>query len=320
MSAAGGPQQRRPRRKVDGVILVDKPTGLTSNAVLQRVRRAFCAEKAGHTGTLDPLASGLLPICFGEATKFAVALLDADKRYRAVIELGVKTETGDREGAVIFTAESPSDLASIEAAVARFRGDILQRPHRYSAIKRDGRPLYSYARAGVDITIEARAVCIHALDVIEWSRPHLTVDVHCSKGTYIRSLAEDIGDSLGCGAHVKELRRTKVAHLTVDDAVSLGELEASTPEKRDATLRPITMLVAPLPFIDLDAEAARRFLQGQRIALALGRATTKELNKPVAVMDRTPGDGKLLGLGTLVQGENSIVLVPSRVISSPHTA
>lgn len=317
MNAAAGPQQRRLRRRVDGVVLVDKPTGFTSNAILQRVRRAFAAEKAGHTGTLDPLASGLLPICLGEATKFSIALLDADKRYRAVIELGVKTETGDREGAILSVAEPPLDLASIASTVAGFRGEIQQRPHRYSAIKRDGRPLYSYARAGVNIEIEPRAVRIHALDIVTWNRPLLTIDVVCSKGTYIRSLAEDIGNGIGCGAHVKELRRTGVAHLTIDDAVPVSRLEESTPEDRDAWLHPITLLVAPLPAIDLDSETARRFLHGQRIALD---ARTGEENKPLAVMERAMGSDRFLGLGMLVQGENSMVLIPSRVMSPQHSA
>ena len=182
-------QPARPlRRCVDGVVLVDKPTGLTSNAVLQRVKRAYRALKAGHTGTLDPLASGLLPICLGEATKFSLGLLDADKRYRAVLHLGVTTETGDVEGAVLKTREVSADRGQIEHALLAFRGDIMQVPHRYSALKRDGRALYSYARAGEPVAIAPRRVRIHALDIEHWESPLLTVNVQLQQG-HLRALA-----------------------------------------------------------------------------------------------------------------------------------
>ncbi len=258
---------RPPRRSLNGVLLVDKPRGLTSNAVLQRLKRAYRAEKAGHTGTLDPLAEGLLPICFGEATKFSVGLLDADKGYRATLLLGVTTETGDAEGAVLRERPVAVDLQQIEAALARFRGRIMQVPHRYSAIKRAGRALYDYARAGEAIEVSARRVIIHALDACTWESPLLTVEIRCSKGTYVRSLAEDVGEVLGCGAHLAALRRTSVGPYSVDAAVPMADLESMTESERDAVLLPVTTLVSSLGTHSLMAGETLRFRHGQRIAL-----------------------------------------------------
>ena len=306
---------RRPRRALDGVVFLDKPHGITSNVALQRVKRAFNADKAGHTGTLDPLATGLLPICFGEATKFSTGLLDADKGYRATIELGATTDTGDREGEVIARGVVPTDLATIEHALAAFRGDILQRPHRYSAIKRDGRALYSYARAGIDVEVEPRAVRIILLDVEDWRPPMLSINVLCSKGTYIRSLAEDIGTRLGCGGHVAELRRTRVGHLVLDDAVSLEQIEGASPESRDALLQPLTRLVEKLRTIELDPTAAAAFLHGQRIALP---ATPSGVSStaPIAVrVAGSTGDTGFLGLATVVQEDDRSLVVPTRVVA-----
>jgi tRNA pseudouridine55 synthase len=345
----GSAAARRPRRAIDGLVLLDKPAGITSNAALQRVKRALNAEKAGHTGTLDPLATGLLPVCLGEATKFSAGMLDAEKGYRAVIELGVTTDTGDREGAVIATGNAPADRGAIEDVIATFRGDIQQRPHRYSAIKRDGRALYSYARAGVDIDVEPRAVRIVELDIVEWQTPLLTIDVLCSKGTYIRSLAEDIGERLGCGAHVAELRRTMVAHLRLDDAVTLDAIEAMPESERDACLLPITRLVQELDAIELDDVEATGFLHGRRIALsspvvvrAQRRAERERADSSVAVYrrgrregepggdggasaraaanDDTRGGGTggvgFLGIATLSADGDRFVLVPTRVIAT----
>lgn len=328
---------RRPRRALDGVVLVDKPHGITSNAALQRVKRAFNADKAGHTGTLDPLATGLLPICFGEATKFSSGLLDADKGYRATIELGATTDTGDREGAVIARGVVPTDLAAIEDAVTAFRGDILQRPHRFSAIKRDGRALYSYAREGIDIEVEPRAVRIIELDIEGWRPPMLSINVVCSKGTYIRSLAEDIGTRLGCGGHVAELRRTRVGHLTLEDSVSLEQIEAASPENRDAWLQPLTRLVEKLRTIELDAAAAAAFLHGQRIMLPAmvtsgassepmeGSLTAKGSREassapssvtPVAIrVAGLTGDPGFLGLATISMDGDRAFAVPARVVA-----
>lgn len=313
MKAERGGPERSPRRKINGVVLVDKPTGITSNAALQRVRRAFNADKAGHTGTLDPLASGLLPVCLGEATKFSVGLLDADKRYRAVIQLGVRTETGDSEGAIVATRLPPSDFEPIELVLHSFRGDIQQRPHRYSAIKRDGRALYSYARAGEEVEIAPRAVSIHALDVESWEPPLLTIDVFCSKGTYIRSLAEDIGEAIGCGAHVVALRRTMVGHLALQEAASLEAIEASGDAFRDSLLRPMSVLVGALPRIELEEDDARHFLHGRRVATPALQVRSEAL---FTVHRRSiEGDKGFLGIARICVDEDGSSLVPARVIS-----
>lgn len=312
--AERGQGARRLLLAIDGVVLVDKPTGLTSNAVLQRVRRAYQAEKGGHTGTLDPLASGLLPICLGEATKFSVGLLDADKRYRAVIELGVVTETGDREGAVLATRPPPSAFAQIEQALPAFRGEIQQRPHRYSAIKRDGRALYTYARAGVDVEIDARTVHIRVLEVEQWEPPYLTVDVLCSKGTYIRSLAEDIGDRIGCGGHVRELRRTMVGHLAIADSTSLEALESSQHVGRDRALHPVSLMVERLPRIELDVVDCRRFLHGQRIVIDRPPCADEPMFS--VRLEGTSGDEGFVGIATLTFDDASTVLLPARVVSA----
>ncbi|MEO8936118.1 MAG: tRNA pseudouridine(55) synthase TruB [Burkholderiaceae bacterium] len=255
-------------RPVHGVLLIDKPTGITSTAALARARRALQAEKGGHTGTLDPLASGLLPLCFGEATKFASDLLDADKSYAATIRLGINTDTGDAEGESVLTRAVDVDRAAIDAVLGRFRGPIAQVPPMYSALKRDGRPLYDYARQGITVERAARAVIIHGLDVTTFDGISLSVLVHCSKGTYIRTLGEDIGNALGCGGHLTALRRLTVGGLMLADAVPLEELERLTPDRREALIRPTDTLISALPRIDLDNELANRFVDGQRLAWA----------------------------------------------------
>src|SRR5262245_61143504 len=196
------------RRPVHGVLLLDKPLGLSSNDALQKAKRLFNAEKAGHTGTLDPLASGLLPLCFGAATKFAQACLDADKRYRATLALGERTASGDRETPVLERREVAVDRAAIDTALQRFTGTIEQIPPMHSALKKDGKALYAYARAGVELEREPRRVTIHRIDVVSWRGGELVLDVACSKGTYVRTLADDIGQALGCGAHLSALQRT----------------------------------------------------------------------------------------------------------------
>ena len=253
-------------RPVHGVVLVDKPSGITSTAALGRARRALRAEKGGHTGTLDPLASGLLPMCFGEATKFASDLLDADKSYAATVRLGVNTDTGDAEGQAVLTREVAVDRAMVDAAEARFRGPIEQVPPMYSALKRDGRPLYDYARRGLTVERAARAVTIHALDVTDFEGSTLALVVHCSKGTYIRTLAEDIGEALGCGGHLIALRRLSVGDLSLGASIALDALERLDPAGRDALVLPIDTLIANLPRIDLADDLARRFVDGQRLA------------------------------------------------------
>ena len=212
-------------RPVHGVLLIDKPSGITSTAALARARRVFRAEKGGHTGTLDPLASGLLPLCFGEATKFASDLLDADKSYRATLRLGVATDSGDSDGHVVDTRPVHVDREAIDRVVARFRGPIAQVPPMHSALKKDGQPLYKLARQGITVDRAARNVVIRRLDVMAFDGASLTIEVDCSKGTYIRTLAVEIGELLGCGAHLTALRRTGVADLVVADAVPLAVLE-----------------------------------------------------------------------------------------------
>ena len=262
------------RRRVDGVLLLDKPTGLSSNAALQRAKRLYAAEKAGHTGTLDPLASGLLPLCFGEATKFAQSLLDAPKAYVATVRFGIATTTGDAEGDVV--AESPVTFsrAELEAVLPRFHGRIGQVPPRYAALKYQGRNYYDYARAGVEIPRAAREVDIAAIEVVDWAPPLAVLHVACGKGTYIRVLAEDIAATLGCCAHLAALRRTATGPFVLADAVTLEALEAMAPAARDARLLPVDAPLGAMARIDVDAPAALALVQGKTVAaagLAAGR-------------------------------------------------
>ena len=221
-------QFKRTWKQVDGVLLLDKPLGMTSNDALQKARRLFSAAKGGHTGTLDPLATGLLPLCFGEATKFSADLLDADKTYEAVLKLGVTTDSGDAEGQVTSTATVDVNKAQIAEVLPQFVGDIQQIPPMHSALKRNGRPLYELARKGIEVEREPRAVTIFAIDCLDFSGDLLTLRVACSKGTYIRVLAADIGKALGCGAHLAALRRTVVGDIRLEKTVTLAELETWT--------------------------------------------------------------------------------------------
>lgn len=260
---------KRKGRVVDGVLLLDKPYAMTSNAALQTARRLLNAQKAGHTGTLDPLASGLLALTFGEATKFSADLLHADKTYIAGIKLGQKTTTGDLEGDFLQNRPVRVNRADIEKALNAFRGDILQVPPMFSALKRDGKTLYDLAREGVSIERQARSVRIEKLEILEFADELLTVEVTCSKGTYIRVLAEDIGEALGCGAHLASLRRTKVGVLSLEDAVTLQALETMSVDERLATLKPLDALMQTLPAVHLSENDRVRFYHGQRLALGL---------------------------------------------------
>lgn len=260
---------KRKGRVVDGVLLLDKPYAMTSNAALQTARRLLNAQKAGHTGTLDPLASGLLALTFGEATKFSADLLHADKTYIAGIKLGQKTTTGDLEGDFLQNRPVRVNRADIEKALNAFRGDILQVPPMFSALKRDGKTLYDLAREGVSIERQARSVRIEKLEILEFADELLTVEVTCSKGTYIRVLAEDIGEALGCGAHLASLRRTKVGVLSLEDAVTLQALETMSLDERLATLKPLDALMQTLPAVHLSENDRVRFCHGQRLALGL---------------------------------------------------
>jgi tRNA pseudouridine55 synthase len=304
---------KRVRDLVDGVLLLDKPVGLSSNDALIKAKRFMNAKKAGHTGTLDPFATGLLPLCFGEATKFSQDLLEADKTYLTTVHLGLRTDTGDTEGAVIETRDVTSSLAEIEAVLARFRGPIKQVPPMYSALKRDGKPLYEYAREGITLEREARDVIIHKLELIAYEAPFLKLAVTCSKGTYIRVLGEDIGAALGCGAHVNALRRTQVGALTTDRMITLEELAAHAAPR--ALLAPVDALLSSFPRIILNADLARRFLHGQR--LPLGKEPSMTLPTPYEGRVRVyADDGRLLGTGLF--GEYA-VLAPERLIASSTT-
>jgi tRNA pseudouridine55 synthase len=302
---------RKKRVPVHGVLLLDKPAGISSNDALGKAKWLLNAAKAGHTGTLDPFATGLLPLCFGEATKFSQDLLEADKTYETVIHLGVRTTTGDTEGDVVETRPVDVTRELIDAALAQFRGEIDQVPPMYSALKRDGKPLYEYARAGVTLERDARRVTIHALEFLDYQAPHLRVRVRCSKGTYIRVLGEDIGAALGCGAHLNSLRRTEVGSLTLDGAVTLPALEAVAETARTALLAPVDALLSSFPAVTLDDELSARFMQGQRLALGNERARAVGRTGRVRVYCE---NGKRL-LGTAILAEYG-VLAPERLVAA----
>ena len=239
-------------RRIDGILVLDKPAGLSSNAALQRAKRLLGARKAGHGGTLDPLASGVLLILFGEATKFAALALESEKTYLATLRLGETTTTGDAEGEVLERRPVAIESADIDAAIAAFRGAIRQTPPMYSALKRDGRPLYELARQGISVPREAREVRIHTLERIAFRSPELVLRVSCSKGTYVRVLAEDIGAALGTGAHLSGLRREAAGALRVEQSSSLEALEAMEPALRERCVRPLESLLDGVPRVDLD--------------------------------------------------------------------
>lgn len=296
---------RVPRRRLDGLLLLDKPAGPSSNDALIRARRLFRAEKAGHGGTLDPLATGLLPVAFGEATKYLHGLLESDKTYLATVALGATTTTGDAEGEVVERRTVGCAQAEVEAVLARLVGPQLQVPPMHSALKRDGRPLYEYARAGVEVERAPRAITVHALALVSAALPEsIVVRATVSKGTYVRVLAEDIGRALGCGAHLSALRRERTAGLDLAEAVTLEALEAMDEAGRDACLRPVDAIVAGLPAVALDAGQAARLAQGQRLKLPVPAAAG-----PVRVVHA----GRFLGTAEL---EPDGRLVPLRLLSS----
>jgi tRNA pseudouridine55 synthase len=257
--------RRPPRRRVDGVLLLDKPTGLTSNAALISVKRLYNAEKAGHTGTLDPLASGLLPICFGTATRFAQFLLDAPKRYVATVRFGVTTATHDAEGDVVASRPVAFGPDAVQRALSRFVGAQMQTPPAHSALKFEGKPYYDYARRGVDIPRTPRAITVHSVRLLRWEAPDATLDVECSKGTYVRVLAEDLGAAMGCGAHLAALRRTATGGFALADAVTLDQLADLAPQARDAWLHPVDALLEGLPTLGVDAPDAAALRHGREV-------------------------------------------------------
>lgn len=290
-------------RALNGVLLFDKPLELSSNIALQKVRRLFQAEKGGHTGTLDPLATGLLPICFGEATKFSVGLLESDKTYRARIKLGQTTTTGDAEGEITASHEVLVSEIQVQEALQNLRGEIQQLPPMYSALKHQGKPLYEYIRKGETVERELRNIVIHELLLERFDRDELEISVRCSKGTYVRTLAEDIGKALECGAHLTGLRRTTIARFSLDNAYTLPQLEAMTSLERDACLLPLDCMLQDMPRLDLDSVQISRLAQGQRLGLDLALPDGKL---------RLYAAGEFVGLGELLGRR----LAPSRLISS----
>ena len=281
------PRVKKTWKQVDGVLLLDKGQGMSSNDALQKARRLFSAAKGGHTGTLDPMATGLLPLCFGEATKFSADLLDADKTYEAEIRLGVSTDSGDAEGTVTATAEVKVTEADIDRVLPQFTGNIMQVPPMHSALKRDGRPLYELARQGITVDREARPVTIHAIELLAFAGDTLRISVSCSKGTYIRVLAQDIGAVLGCGAHLTALRRTRVGDLVLDGALTLQQLDSIEESARPVRLSPVDALLQSLPRVDVSGEAEQRFRHGNPVDLPAG----------LSGKIRVYADDRLIGVG-----------------------
>lgn len=301
------PRARIARRPVHGVLLLDKPLGWSSNEALQKVKWLLRAEKAGHTGTLDPLATGLLPLCFGAATKFSQLQLDADKTYEAVARLGVKTTTGDTEGEVIQERSVNVTEETLNRVVQQFTGLIQQVPPMHSALKKDGKALYEYARAGIEVERQARDVSIYelkvALEADESSFQSIKMLVKCSKGTYIRTLGEDIGEALGCGAHLTALRRVETGGFDVAQCVTLAALEAMTEDERLNCLMPVDSLLRDHTVVTLESESAGRFLSGVR------RRGSWPVGGSLAVYGKNPH--ALLGTAHVIADE----LIPGRLLS-----
>ena len=300
---------KRKRVPVHGVLLLDKPVGFSSHQALAIAKRLLNAEKAGHTGTLDPFATGLLPLCFGEATKFSQDLLDADKTYEATLHLGVTTTTGDTEGDILETRPVDVSNEQILQALSGFRGAIRQVPPMYSALKRDGKPLYEYAREGVTLEREARDVVIHELDLLGHEETQVRIRVRCSKGTYVRVLGEDIGKALGCGAHLNALRRTHIASLDIASAVTHDRLAELSEPDRAGLLLPVDTLLSNFPEVLLTEELAARFRQGQRLSLMKAGLTAPEALGRCRVYDTSH---ELLGTAQLHEGG---LLAPERLVA-----
>lgn len=304
---------RNPKRDVNGVLLLDKPLGVSSNRALQMVRRLYGAAKAGHTGTLDPRATGLLVVLLGEATKFSATLLGADKAYDATVRLGVTTSTGDAEGEILSIRDPDASAAAVAKAVASFVGEIDQVPPLYSALKKDGKPYYAYARAGREVARRARKVVVHRLEVRSFDGRNIELEAHVGTGTYLRTLAEDIGARIGCGGHLAALRRTQVGPFRLVDAVTLEELELMGPDALIGSLRPVDALLAGLPQIHLDSAASLRFTQGQAVERPAGDATG---NVCVYGPER-----RFLGRGRVAQGwlhpDRLVAAIVSRKESEP---
>ena len=306
-------QFKRIKRAINGVLLLDKPIGFSSNQALQKVKWLYSAAKAGHTGTLDPLATGLLPICLGEATKFAQYVTDADKTYLATVKLGVTTNTGDAEGEVLATMPVNVTHSQFESTCKQFVGEISQTPPMYSALKHEGKALYEYARAGVDIERKARLVTIQTIVVNAFEADIATITVTCTKGTYIRTLAEDIGAVLGCGAHLIGLRRTETAGYLLAQAVTIDQLESLSIEARDALLLPVDSAIESLAKIILNADAAHFIMQGQAVWQSGKTRPNIELGSDLRLYSE---NNQFVGLGFL-QDDGKIA--PKRLIQKTQS-
>lgn len=300
--------------RIDGVVLLDKPAGMSSQGAVTAVKRAFNADKAGHTGTLDPMATGLLPICLGEATKYSQDLLEADKTYIARVKFGTRTDTGDAQGQVIETLTLPmfaNDLElkqALDALLPQFTGPISQIPPMYSALKRDGKPLYEYARAGVELERTPRDITIHRIRWTDIQWPEATLEVSCSKGTYIRVLAEDIGTALACGAHLIGLRRTEVGHLSLEQSFTIDSIQQGLQDK-DSYILPVDALLQTLPHLTVDEQQAKRLEMGQRVPLNL-----PSIEALVRIYRATAAPHNFIGTADWRSG----VLHPKRLISQAH--
>ncbi len=267
--------RRRKGRPVHGIVLLDKPTGISSNDALQKVKRIYFADKAGHTGALDPLATGMLPLCLGEATKFSQFLLDSDKRYVVKAKLGERTNTSDSDGEVVQTRPVKVDRGQLERCIAKFKGTTQQIPSMYSALKYQGKPLYEYAREGVEVPREARDITVYSIELLGFNRDEVEMEVHCSKGTYIRTIVDDLGEMLSCGAHVTYLRRTGVADYPYDKMVTIEQLEALFEQAKREDIPPRELLdplllamdtaVHNLPEVNLIPELANMVQHGQPV-------------------------------------------------------
>lgn len=300
--------RRRKGRDVNGILVIDKPQGVTSNGILQQVKRLYGAAKAGHTGALDPLATGVLPLCFGEATKFSQMMLDSDKAYITTARLGVRTETGDSEGAVVEEKPVPAlDADQVEGVLQRFRGAIEQVPSMYSALKHKGRPLYEYAREGIEVERPARPVTIFELTLLELRENEMDLTVSCTKGTYIRSLVEDIGEALGCGAHVIALRRTMASGFTLANAHDVSELEAMRErgESLDGLLQAPDSALSMFPEVRLEGHAALSILNGQQVRIS---------SQPLEGFVRLYGEQGFIGLAEAFPEGERVLLVPRRLV------
>ena len=297
--------------RIDGVVLLDKPAGMSSQGAVTAVKRAFNADKAGHTGTLDPMATGLLPICLGEATKYSQDLLEADKSYIAQVKFGSRTDTGDAEGQIIEELPLPAFAdelaikAALDALLPKFTGPITQVPPMYSALKRDGKPLYEYARAGIELERAPREITIHAIRWTNVNWPEATLEVSCSQGTYIRVLAEDIGNTLGCGAHLVGLRRTEVGHLNLEQSFTMESIQQGLQDSSSYIL-PVDALLQTLPHLTVDEQQAKRLEMGQRVPLNL-----PSIEALVRIYRATAAPHNFIGTADWRSG----VLHPKRLIS-----